>query len=384
MWWWSRCRCCTSLLKKLNWQELYKFLKMKRLLSVCVLLLPIYMTAQTDSVKPALSVTGYLELYYARSTNKNAAPQLPGFFYSFNRLNELNLNLAYIKAAYETKNTRANVAFAAGTYMNANLAAEPASLQNIFEASAGIKISKQKNIWLDAGILPSHIGFETAVGKDCHALTRSIMAENSPYYETGVKLSWSTANEKITAALLALNGWQRITRAAGNITPAWGHQLIFKPTAKIILNSSSFIGNDKPDSSRQMRYFHNFYLQWIPVQKTVFTAGFDMGAEQMQRRSKKYNCWYTPVVIIKHTPAARFSFTARAEYYADKKGVIITGMANSGLSVFSCSLNADYHISRQALVRTEARLFTGKNLAGFFAAPGNSMGVFTTSLSVAF
>lgn len=355
---------------------------MKLLLPGYFLLLPFYMAAQADSIKHPLSVTGYLELYYARNLTQKTAQQQPGFLYSFNRLNEVNVNLAYIKAAYETGNTRAALAFAAGTYMNANLAAEPGALQNIFEATAGIKISKQKNIWLDAGILPSHIGFETATGKDCYTLTRSILAENSPYYETGVKLSWTTADEKITAAVLALNGWQRITRALGNSTPAWGHQFIFKPNGKMVLNSSSFIGNDKPDSSRQMRYFHNFYLQWQPAGKTWVTAGFDIGAEQVQRHSKKYNCWYAPVLIIKYTPAARYSFTARAEYYSDKKGVIINGTSVSGFSLFSSSLNFDYHISRQALIRTEGRLFTGKHLTN--TASGNLMSVFTSSISLSF
>lgn len=355
---------------------------MKLLLPVYFLLLPFCMVAQTDSVKHPLSVTVYMELYYARNLTQKNAQQQPAFLYSFNRLKEVNLNLAYIKAAYETSNTRGAVAFAAGTYMNANLAAEPATLQHIFEANAGIKISKRKNIWLDAGILPSHIGFETAVGKDCHTLTRSILAENSPYFETGARLTWTTADEKIVVALLALNGWQRITRIGGNNTPAWGHQFIFKPNGKMLLNSSSFIGNDKPDSSRQMRYFHNFYLQWQPADKTSVTAGFDIGAQQSQKHSKKFNCWYAPVLLIKYTPSSRYSFTARAEYYADKKEVIITGASANGFALFSCSLNFDYHISRQALIRAEGRLFTANHLAT--AASGKPMSVFTTSLSFSF
>ena len=52
--------------------------------------------------------------------------------------------------------SRANIALAVGTYMNANYAAEPGVLKNIYEANAGVKISNNKNIWVDAGILPSH------------------------------------------------------------------------------------------------------------------------------------------------------------------------------------------------------------------------------------
>jgi hypothetical protein len=69
--------------------------------------------------------------------------------------NEVNLNLGFIKGTYNTQNVRANFALATGTYMNANYAAEPDVLKNIYEANAGIKISKKKDLWIDAGIFSS-------------------------------------------------------------------------------------------------------------------------------------------------------------------------------------------------------------------------------------
>ncbi|MBO9633385.1 MAG: outer membrane beta-barrel protein, partial [Chitinophagaceae bacterium] len=70
--------------------------------------------------------------------------------------NEVNVNLAFLKGSYNSDRVRANLAIGAGTYMNANLAAEPGVLKNIYEANAGIKLSKTANLWLDAGIMPSH------------------------------------------------------------------------------------------------------------------------------------------------------------------------------------------------------------------------------------
>ena len=64
---------------------------------------------------------------------------------------------------------------------------------------------------------------------------------------------------KMALSGLVLNGWQRIQRVDGNHLPAFGHQLTYKPNSKITLNSSSFVGSDKTDSLRQMRYFHNLY-----------------------------------------------------------------------------------------------------------------------------
>jgi len=113
--------------------------------------------------EPKIKVTGYLEAYYGYDFNKPADHNRPGFIYSHNRTNEVNLNLGFIKAAYDSGMIRANLAVMAGTYANANLAAEPGVLKNIFEANAGVKLSKTENLWIDAGIFSSHIGFESAV-----------------------------------------------------------------------------------------------------------------------------------------------------------------------------------------------------------------------------
>ncbi len=145
--------------------------------------------------------------------------------YSHNRHNEITVNLGFIKTAYQTDKARANLAVAVGTYMNSNYAAEPTVMKNIYEANVGVKISKKQNLWIDAGVMPSHIGFESAIGKDNWTLTRGIYAENSPYFNTGAKISYTSPDEKWLLSGLVLNGWQRIQRVDGNSLPAFGHQL---------------------------------------------------------------------------------------------------------------------------------------------------------------
>ena len=78
-----------------------------------------------------------------------------------------------------------------GNYARYNLSGEPDWAKYIYEANVGFRLSKKQNIWIDAGIMPSHIGFESAISADCWTLTRNILAENSPYYESGVKLGYT-------------------------------------------------------------------------------------------------------------------------------------------------------------------------------------------------
>jgi hypothetical protein len=144
--------------------------------------------------------------------------------YSHNRHNEFNLNLGFIKAGCNAERMRANLAIGVGTYMNANYAAEPSTLRFLYEANVGYKLSSKKNLWFDIGIMSSHIGFESAMSSACWTLTRSMMADNSPYYESGAKISYTSENEKWQFAALALNGWQRITRIEGNSMISFGTQ----------------------------------------------------------------------------------------------------------------------------------------------------------------
>jgi len=352
----------------------------------CLLLIASFTTnAQIDSSKPNLTISGYVETYYSYDFNKPSNHNKPSFFYAYNRHNETNLNLGFIKAAYISKNTRANFAVATGTYMNANLAAENGVLKNIFEANVGLQLSQKKNLWLDAGIFSSHIGFESAIGKDCWTLTRSILADNSPYYESGVKLSYTSANEKWFLSALLLNGWQRIQRIDGNNTPSFGHQITYKPNSKITINSSSFIGNDKPDSVKQMRYFHNFYSIIQLTDKLALTTGFDIGAEQKAKGSKAYNIWYSPIMIVKINPSEKHQFAARIEYYNDKNAVLIQTNTPFTLKTLGYSLNYDYAVAPNILWRLEARGLNAENPV--FLRKDNLVNnnfILTTALAISF
>ncbi|NCI46739.1 porin [Sediminibacterium soli] len=358
---------------------------MRKLL--CLSFLPLCFQAKAqDSVSHPVTVSGYVEAYYLKDFNNPVKHILPAFMYSHNRSGELTVNLAFVKVAYAAAMVRANVAIATGTYMNANLAAEPGVFKNLYEANAGVKLSRSSDLWLDAGVFASHIGFESAVGKDCWTLSRSMLADNSPYYESGAKLSYTSRNSKWYLSALVLNGWQRITRIDGNTTPAFGTQATFKPNNKLTLNSSSFIGNDKPDSVRQMRYFHNFYGIIQLTQRLAATAGFDIGMERQARGSNKMNRWYGTVLILKYNISQTTVFAVRGEYYSDKNGVIIATGTPNGFQTWGWSAAFDVAIGGHALWRLEARSLNSKDMIFMKDGkqPVNGNGFISTALAISF
>ena len=340
---------------------------------------------EVEKEKSPLTFSGYLETYYSYDFNEPANHTKPGFIYNHNRHNELNLNIAFAKVNYVKDNIRGNLAIMAGTYAQYNLAAEQDLLKNVFEANVGVKISSKHNLWVDAGIMPAHIGFESAIGKDCQTLTRSILADNSPYFEAGVKIGYTSPSEKWYLAGMYLNGWQRIQKIDGNQTPAFGTQITYKPSAKTTLNWSTYVGNEQPDNERKWRYFHNLYGQFKVTEKTNLTAGFDIGSQQNANKSEKYDIWYTPVLILQHKPTEKIQLAIRGEYYDDEKGVIIASGTPNGFQTYGFSANFDYLVSENVMFRIEARNLTSKDEV--FLKTGNptySNTFITTSMAISF
>ncbi|WP_292010297.1 porin [Chryseobacterium sp.] len=359
---------------------------MKKYIIICFMASVSFSQAQSsDSLKKHVTFSAYAELFYTYDFNEPSNHSRQNFLYSYNRHNEINLNLGLIKAAYQDNKIRANLALMAGTYTQDNMAAEQDALKYINEANIGIKISKNKNIWIDVGIMPSHIGWESAVGKDNINLTRSLAAENSPYFETGAKISYHSDNGKWMISGLVLNGWQRIAKTEGNQSISFGHLLIYKPDDHITLNSSSFIGNDQPKKDKKMRYFHDLYGNFQLTDAWSAVIGFDIGAEQKLKNSKQYNIWYTPNILMKYQMDDQWAVAGRLEYYNDKNGVIIKTGTPNGFQTYGYSFNIDYTIFKNVIFRTEARGFTSRD-AIFVKNEENKQGNFfiTTSLAAWF
>jgi hypothetical protein len=334
---------------------------------------------------PAFKISGYVETYYGYDFNKPADNNRPGFVYSHNRHNEVNLNLGFIKGSYDNGTVRANLAFMAGTYTNANLAAEPGVLKNIYEANTGVKLSKASNLWLDVGIFSSHIGFESAVSKDCWVLTRNIASENTPYYESGAKLSYSTPDGKLTAAALYLNGWQRMTRQNGNSQPAGGLQLTWKPTGTLTLNYSNYLGTEGADSARVRRLYHNLYGIFQLTERFGLTLGFDYGTQQKEKGGESHNEVIAPVILAQYKIGDQWAVAGRFEYYEDKHGMIIATGTQNGFKTKGYSMNVDYAPVSSVAIRLEGKLYDSKDK--IFARDQQAVkynGSMTASVAVSF
>lgn len=311
--------------------------------------------AQSDSLNQGvLSVMGFVDAYYAYDFGHSANDDRPPFLYQYDRHNEVDLNLGLLHVGYARQRMRAALGLMAGTYPQANLMAEPEMLRNVYEARVGLKLSQGKSIWLDAGIFPSHIGLESALGIDNWTLTRTMIAENSPYYLSGARLTW-TVSSKLEVAALVVNGWQRIRRVQNN-TPCVGTQLVWTPRPDMKFNWSTFAGSDVPDSLGYYRAFNNLYWIWEGSKWGVQLGG-DIGLQENARGG--WSTWGGVVGIVRRKLGEDFAVAVRAEHYNDPDQVMVPTGTRHGLTAMGYSLGLDFKVIEDGFVRIEGRTFHG-------------------------
>lgn len=208
----------------------------------------------------AITIEGYIDTYYAYDFNKPASGARP-YFVSMARHNELTVNLVYLAIKYTSSRLRARLAPGVGTYMNANYANEPVILKNIVEAYGGVKLWRNKNIWLDVGIFNSHYTNESAISKDQFTYTRSFSPEYVPYYLLGIKLTLPL-REKLNAYLYLINGWQQIDDQ--NKSKSLGTQLEYRPSDFWLINWNTYAGSEQSPMHTEFRtrYFSDIYVTY--------------------------------------------------------------------------------------------------------------------------
>jgi hypothetical protein len=171
----------------------------------------------------------------------------------------------------------------------------------------------------------------------------------------------------------------------GNSAPSFGTQVTYKPSAKVTLNWSTFIGNDKPDNDKKMRYFNDLYGIFQINNQFAAIFGFDIGAEQKNKDSSAMNTWVNPTIILKYTPTAKIAIAIRVEYYDDKNGVIISTGTPNGFKTRGFSTNFDYIIANSIVWRAEVRTLNSKD--AIFTKDNNMVNgdaFVTTALAISF
>jgi hypothetical protein len=191
------------------------------------------------------------------------------------------------------------------------------------------------------------IGIESPIGKECMVPTRSIVADNSPYYESGIRIRHQSNNE--TYAIHLLNGWQRSSIDSLGILPAIGYEFSAS-TEQLSYRFSGFLGKISHDTTEGIRYYQHLGATYQLHPNINVSASLDMGLQQ----KKEIQSWvFAPLIMGQWSVYESLKIHGRLEYYHDPEGMIISSM--SGISGFGYSMGIDWSYSNAMLFRAEWR-----------------------------
>jgi hypothetical protein len=304
-----------------------------------------HVVSSRDSARK-FTLSGFADLYMGYQLG--GKKQKEDFYYNHKVNNRLRTNLLLIKCSYESPRFHAVLGLMTGDYSKYNLAAEPNWAKPLNEAYLGVRLSKHQNIWWDAGVYSSFLGIESSVSSDCPTLTRSIVAENSPYYLSGTRLLYTSKNTKHEAGLHVLNGWQRIGWDPKIKRPSFGAHYKYRCRENLSLMYGVFYGSVYPDSLGIQRLYHHVNANWKKG-KWELWGTLDLGTESG-------SLWGAAQVMGQCTLSPRWSLTQRLEVYYDPDNRCARVGANKETIIGGYALGGNFNLGKNILIRLEPKI----------------------------
>lgn len=161
--------------------------------------------SEPPRIVPVVVADSYYAYHDSAPANRTAT-----LFTTASRHNEAAVNLLAIGARVEHAKITGAVVLHAGSSVDALYTSPSNPLSGSREVWKHIQLAnvgwKSGDFHFEAGVLPSTVGREDFVSTNNWSYTRAIIADSTPYYLTGVRVTWRFL-PTMTAALTGFNGW---------------------------------------------------------------------------------------------------------------------------------------------------------------------------------
>jgi len=218
------------------------------------------------------------------------------------RADQLALNVAALEFARDPKPFGFHLVLVGGDSADVVHAGEPHphrhSVRNVYQASIAYTAPVGRGLALEAGVYPSHIGFEGFFTKDNWNYTHSLLGELSPYYQTGIKASYAWS-DRWSGQLHVIRGWQTISDTGSD--PSFGTQLAYND-ARLSASLNTFAGPE--------RNLADLVATWKLTPKVSLGTSLDVGADDDAH-------WGGLAAYARYALNDRHAFALRAERFRD-------------------------------------------------------------------
>jgi len=271
-----------------------------------------------------LDVNAFVDTYFAYNGNRPADHTnfFRGVGTSAKRHDEASINLAQLDVALPASPVGFHLAVGFGTTTEVVHEGEPAGplvgpavWEHVVQASVLYKATPR--LVFEGGVYPSHIGFETLATKDNWNYTRSWMGELTPYYQTGLKATY-TFNVTWSAQIHVLNGWQNI--GDNNDGKAVGTQVAYSK-GKLSASFNTFVGPELPNDDHDYRVLGDLVLTYRATPDWSLGGSLDLAREGRPQGPDAR--WSGGALYLRWAPPqSRAALAVRGEYYHDRDGAI--------------------------------------------------------------
>jgi hypothetical protein len=269
-----------------------------------------------------------VDTYFAFNPNDPATGSnfLAGTGTNAGRANRFDLNLAMLEVAVAPEPVGLRLALGFGTAAEVVHGFEPGGAaavdiwRHVITAAASYKVPVGSGLLLEAGIFPSHIGFESLPSHANWNYTRSWVNELAPYYQTGLKASYAFT-ERWSAQLHLLNGWHII--GDNNRGKSVGAQVAYTADAfTVALNG--LVGPELTDNDTATRVFGEVVATVKPVGWLSLAAVVDYATEPDIGTGGTVGTasWYGGAAYARAELMPQLAVALRGEAFMDPNGRI--------------------------------------------------------------
>jgi hypothetical protein len=306
-----------------------------------------FVFGQENQQSPSLKILW--ESYLGYNFNENKSFQ-SAHLYNHYHLQKPRINYAQIDWKKEFPDWTVQIGIHDGDYVRRNYSDQPQWAQLISIAQLQYSPKNIKQLKLTAGIFPSHIGFESAWVQNNLTLSRSLLAENSPYFESGFHAQYGAKNGSWNIGVLALTGWQQASLVSPIRKPSWGWSSNFVIKDNIQVSYNGFFGYQNTTGTVK-RSYHNFYSNFQKG-KWKSILGFDFGQAFINQKSIH---WYSPVVIFGKQINESWSSAFRLESMIDPNQFILLDEDQKIIQKSTLGLTVEFKTKNQFFFRLEGK-----------------------------
>ncbi|HEY2093527.1 MAG TPA: porin [Thermoanaerobaculia bacterium] len=307
-----------------------------------------------------IAIHGWLDGYYAWN-DQHPQPQLnffSGTGTTAHRADQLALNIAALEIVRDPKPLGFHLTLVAGDASDVVHAGEPHPhrhpIRNFYQASVTYTAPVGRGLALEAGVYPSHIGFEGFFTKDNWNYTRGWLGELSPYYQTGIKASYAWS-DRWSGQFHVLRGWQLI--GDNNSAPAFGTQIAFNGS-RLSASFNTFAGAELPHDNTHLRKFGDLVAMWKATPALTIGASLDRGRQEYGDRAGAN--WLGLAAYGRYAFNARQAVALRAERFRDPDA----GISGFAQTLSEATLTYELRPTPHLIVKVEGR--RDRSTAGVF------------------